>query len=91
MAGANTVEPSWAVAYAGSVGRAALAARTTRQRLAAGPRCEHKGRSVFTPAGSLARKAEAHQRNRGMAATNGGYVVRISDIWGPDPWRPHPV
>jgi hypothetical protein len=63
-------------------------AHVMRQRRLAGLWSAQQGRSVFTGTASAACKAEVHRRN---AVMNGGYVVLIDDVWGPDPWRPHPV
>jgi hypothetical protein len=84
-------QPSLAVAYKGPQGAsvAPTTAHTLRQRVvAAGPQCGQQGRSVFTGTSSVARKAEALRRE---LAVNRGHVMRIGDVWSPDPWRPHPV
>jgi hypothetical protein len=62
-------------------------ASVMRQRRLAGPWSEHQGWSVFTGTSSLARKATARWLG---VAMNYGHVVRIGDIWDPDPWRSHP-
>jgi hypothetical protein len=63
-------------------------ASAARQRQLAWPQCAFEGRSVFTGISPLARKAEAHPRN---VAGNDGDLTRNGEVWGPDPWRPHPV
>jgi hypothetical protein len=67
---------------------------SVRLRRLAWPQCGQRGSSVSTAAQPIARiaafagKAEAHQR---FVDVNDGDLMRAGAVWGPDPWRPHPV
>lgn len=59
-----------------------------RQRQMAWPKSGQQGWSVFIGSHHAARKAEAHRRE---VVTYGATAMLNGDVWGPDPWRPHPV
>lgn len=95
--------PIWAAAGTGAYGVSGLSGAlptvqaghvAVRLRQLAGPQCGQQGSIVPTAAQPMARaaafagKAAAHPRH---VDVNDGDLVRLGTVWGPDPWRPHPV